>query len=74
MDVRAEPARAGARRRHAGDGDVVIELRSDEGRALVWLYAADVARFLDRTERIVATGAERIDLDRVTRELLKAER
>lgn len=55
-------------------GLLVIELRSNDGRALVWLEALAVAEFLDRTERIVATGAERMDLDRVTRELLKAER
>jgi hypothetical protein len=67
VDVRAEPARAGARRRHAGDGDVVIDrngpwvdiaLSSPDGAATFRFAAQPLHRFILRTEGLVLIGDE----------------
>lgn len=61
------------------DGGVLhVELRGEgDGRALMTLDAVEVARWLDRTDRIVQPGDESRhlgDLGRGIRRMLKAER
>jgi hypothetical protein len=55
-------------------GRLYIDITSDAGRARVQLDAVEVARFLDRTDRIVHPGdeARHVDVDKAVRQTLKA--
>jgi hypothetical protein len=57
-------------------GRLYIDITSDAGRARVQLDAVEVARFLDRTDRIVQPGdeARHVKVDATIRELLRGVR
>jgi hypothetical protein len=56
----------------ADESEVLIDLSSPAGRALLWTDAAVVSRFLNATYRLVPAGTEsaRIDWDRVVGDVL----